>query len=173
MMCRASRRLISSTSAAIVVVLPEPVAPPISTSPRVERRERLDFGGRRARTSCGHARGSTRMAAAARPRSRCRLTRKRPSAGMRSDASAMPRLLITAASHATAAAAPPPPRCRCRRARDPASEARRRPRAWLAALPATSSRSLPRRSTTCCQQRLDAQNRRRRLSRRSSTRSVP
>ena len=44
MMWRASRRLISFTSAASVVVLPEPVGPPTSTRPR-EPRQRFD--GRR------------------------------------------------------------------------------------------------------------------------------
>ena len=36
-MCRASRRLISSTSAASVVLFPEPVGPPMSTRPRGSR----------------------------------------------------------------------------------------------------------------------------------------
>ena len=81
MMWRASRRLISSTSAASVVDLPEPVGPPISTSPRGSATSASTPGGRPSDGEPRHAAGSARMAAAARPRSRCRLMRKRPSAG--------------------------------------------------------------------------------------------
>ena len=78
MMWRASRRLISSTTAASVVDLPEPVAPPMSTRPRVQLRQGSTPGGRSSEARRGTSVGRARMAAAARPRSRCRLMRKRP-----------------------------------------------------------------------------------------------
>ena len=56
MMCRASRRLISSTSAAIVVVLPAPVAPPISTRPRPSDDSGVDFGRQRQLRQAWHSR---------------------------------------------------------------------------------------------------------------------
>ena len=57
MMCLASRRLMASTSAARVVVLPEPVAPPISTSPRPSRDSCSTSGGRFSSASDRHAGG--------------------------------------------------------------------------------------------------------------------
>ena len=60
--------------------------------PAARRDSRSTSGGRFSSASVGTRAGSTRIAAAARPRSWCRLTRKRPSAGSRSDASAMPVL---------------------------------------------------------------------------------
>ena len=88
-MCRASRRLISSTSAASVVVLPDPVGPPTSTSPRGSCASSSTDGGNPSVDSRGTRVGSSRTAAAARPRSRCRLIRKRPRPVIRNDASAM------------------------------------------------------------------------------------
>ena len=70
MMCRASRRLISFTSAASVVVLPDPVGPPMSTRPRARRRQRLDLTAAGSSVANrGTVGGSRRIAAAARPRS--------------------------------------------------------------------------------------------------------
>ena len=80
-MCLASRRLISSTMAASVVVLPEPVGPPTSTRPRGSCASSSTVGGRPSVANRGTRAGSSRTAAAARPRSRCRLMRKRPMPG--------------------------------------------------------------------------------------------
>ena len=88
-MWRASRRLISSTRAASVVVLPEPVGPPTRTSPRGSCASNSTVGGKPSVARRGTRAGSNRTAAAARPRSRCRLTRKRPMPLMRNDASAI------------------------------------------------------------------------------------
>ena len=55
---------------AIVVVLPEPVAPQISTSPRDSRASTSMGIGNRSDASVGTSVGSARMAAAARSRSR-------------------------------------------------------------------------------------------------------
>ena len=55
-MCRASRRLISSTSAASVVVLPDPVGPPISTRPRGRCVSSSTLGGKSERRQARHAR---------------------------------------------------------------------------------------------------------------------
>ena len=55
-MCRASRRLISSTSAASVVVLPEPVGPPIRTSPRGSCASSFDGRRQAERGEARHAR---------------------------------------------------------------------------------------------------------------------
>ena len=68
-MCRASRWLISLTSAASVVVLPEPVGPPTSTRPRGRRVSASMFGGRFSDAKRGTVDGRRRIAAAARPRS--------------------------------------------------------------------------------------------------------
>ena len=89
-MCLRSRRLISSTKAAIVVVLPVPVAPPTSTRPRGSRDSASTPGGRFSPARRGGCGGSTRMAAAARPRSRCRLTRKRPAPALSRASTAAP-----------------------------------------------------------------------------------
>jgi hypothetical protein len=62
-MCRASRRLISSTSAASVVVLPEPVGPPIRTSPRGRWVRSSTVGGSPSDASRGTRAGSARSAA--------------------------------------------------------------------------------------------------------------
>ncbi len=88
-MWRASRRLISSTRAASVVVLPDPVGPPTRTSPRGSCASNSTVGGKPSVDRRGTRAGSNRTAAAARPRSRCRLTRKRPIPAMRNDASAI------------------------------------------------------------------------------------
>ena len=56
MMWRASRRLISLTSAASVVVFPEPVGPPTSTRPRGRRRERFDARRQAERREARHRR---------------------------------------------------------------------------------------------------------------------
>ena len=61
-----------------------------STSPRLSDDSASTSGGRASSASRGTRVGNTRMAAAARPRSRCRFTRNRPSSGSRSDASATP-----------------------------------------------------------------------------------
>jgi hypothetical protein len=82
--------LISSTIAANVVVLPDPVAPPMMTRPR-DMRDNIAVGaGRLSEASAGIFVGSRRMFAAGRPRSRCRFTRKRPTPGTLSAASAIP-----------------------------------------------------------------------------------
>ncbi len=88
-MCRASRRLISSTSAARVVVLPEPVGPPIRTRPRGSCASSSTVCGRLRVASRGTRVGSSRTAAAALPRSRCRLMRNLPTSAIRNDASAI------------------------------------------------------------------------------------
>ena len=80
-MWRASRRLISSTSAASVVVLPEPVGPPMRTSPRGSCASSSTAGGRPSVARRGTRVGSSRTAAAARPRSRCRLIAEAAEAG--------------------------------------------------------------------------------------------
>jgi hypothetical protein len=91
-MCFASLRLITSTSAATVVVLPDPVAPPMRTKPCGILVRASMPGGSASSPSCGGCRGSARMLAAARPRSRCRLIRNRPLDPRRNDASAQPVL---------------------------------------------------------------------------------
>ena len=94
-MCRASRRLISSTIAASVVVLPDPVGAAEYGEPARERRDLLDprrAARRLARR--GTRTGSMRTAAAARPRSWCRLMRKRARPWIRNEASAIPACAV-------------------------------------------------------------------------------
>jgi hypothetical protein len=69
MMCFESRRLMSSMSAASVVVLPAPVAPPTMTRPRGMRAIASVPDGRSRLARSGTFAGSMRIAAAARPRS--------------------------------------------------------------------------------------------------------
>ena len=64
MMWRASRRLISLTSAASVVVLPDPVGPPTRTRPRGRRVSASTLGGRFEGAKRGTVDGSRRIAAA-------------------------------------------------------------------------------------------------------------
>ncbi len=90
MMCFASRLLISLTSAATVVVFPDPVAPPTRTRPWCRRVIDSTCDGRPSSASSGGRDGSARTVAAACPRSRCRLTRKRPSPDRRRETSADP-----------------------------------------------------------------------------------
>ena len=103
----------------------------------------------RACAKRGTADGRRRIAAAARPRSWCRLMRKRPRSGVRNDASAMPVVAIRLAARAAAAPARRRPRSPRRRA---ALRAAARPTPSTRSdggAPATSSRSLADRSTTC------------------------
>ena len=150
-MWRASRRLISSTSAASVVVLPEPVGPPISTSPRGSCASSSTVGGRPS-----VARRGTRV--------RQQPDRRRGAAALAVQVDAEPadagdaerrvgdaRRRDTAAARAAAAPAAPPLRCRRRRAGPPRADApgrrrgspaaRRRPAAGRCRLRAPSSRS--------------------------------
>ncbi len=88
-MWRASRRLISSTIAASVVVFPEPVGPPSSTSPRGSCASNSTVCGSASVDRRGTRVGRSLTVAAARPRSLCRLIRKRPTPTILNDASAM------------------------------------------------------------------------------------
>ena len=108
MMCRASRRLISSTSAASVVVLPEPVgAADQHEAARQPRRALRRPAADRAIAKRGTRAGSSRIAAAARPRSWCRLMRNRPTPGDTERRVGDRRFRVGAARAAAAPAAPP------------------------------------------------------------------
>ena len=69
-MCFASRVLIAFTSAATVVVFPDPVAPPTSTRPCGKRVSCSTCAGSPNVGRFGGLVGSARMVTAARPRSR-------------------------------------------------------------------------------------------------------
>ena len=71
-----------------MVDLPDPVGPPISTRPYGSRVSCPTREGRPRSDNSGGREGSARIAAAARPRSRCRLMRNRPCPGTRNEASA-------------------------------------------------------------------------------------
>ena len=77
-MWRASRRLISLTKAATVVDFPAPAGPPMRTRPLGNFDKTSTAAGRCNSSSKGTRTGRARTAAAALPRSRCRLIRKRP-----------------------------------------------------------------------------------------------
>ena len=95
-MWRASRRLISSTRAASVVVLPEPVGPPTRTSPRGSRVRPSTPGGRPREARRGGCDGRARTAAAARPRSRWRLIAEAAEPRMRYERIGDPALAVGA-----------------------------------------------------------------------------
>ena len=141
-MCRASRRLISSTSAASVVVLPDAGGAADEDQAARQLRERSTPGRQvQRRRGAARAAGSARIAAAARPRSRCRLMRNRPSPCTRNDASAIRRLAIDAPGVRRPAPAAPPPRCRRRRAAPSRRAGGPRPSTRIdGGAPATSSR---------------------------------
>ena len=151
-MCRASRRLISSTSAASVVVLPEPVGPPTRTRPRGRRVSASVPGGRPSVARRGGCVGRARTVAAARPRSRCRLIRKRPTPRTRCDPSAIPALRYwarawDASAGMTASSISSPA------SGGPESATMLPSMRTAGAAPATSSRSLPARWTSSSSQR--------------------
>ena len=140
-MCRASRRLISSTSAASVVVLPDPVGPPISTSPRGRRVSASTPGGRPSAASgaaARAARGGRGGAAALAVQIDAKAARRRE----RSEASAMPLSRYCAAACGGERRAGRPPRFVAVERR--LGERRDRPSTRTdGGAPATSSRSLP------------------------------
>ena len=158
-MCLRSRRLISSTNAASVVVLPMPVAPPMSTRPRGMRDSASTPVGRfspASRGGCGrqHADGGGGAAPLAME------VDAEPA-----DAGAQARVhggaaLEGAHAHAAAARRSPPARCRRRRAAPRRRAASSAPSMRAAGgAPATSSRSVaPSRRTSAshCSRRGDA-----------------
>ncbi len=81
MMCSARVRLIRSTSAASVVLLPLPVAPVTSTRPRDSAESDTTEGGRPSASSVGMSSGMRRIETAIVPRWRNTLARTRPTPG--------------------------------------------------------------------------------------------